>query len=519
MLLFLPLALPFSITVLTLLAWRAPGLRRAISLLGALGLLATGGVILARVLASGPFAEQAGGWPAPFGITLVADGLSAALVALTGLTATLALVFARADVTAEEEHAGFHPLVHAMLAGVCGSFLTGDLFNMYVWFEVMLISTFGLLVIGSGSLDGAMKYVGLNLVGTVAFITGVGLLYGTTGALNMADLHVRLLERADAPVLAAAALLVFAFASKAALAPLHFWLPASYHTPAFVTSALFAALLTKVGVYALLRVFSLVFDTAATPIAGLLLGLALVSMAIGCLGALVMPSIRRVLGFSITASIGAMVLGLAVGTPLALAAAILYLGQDVLVKTGLFLGAGAIARATGSEDLDRSGGLWRSQPLTALLFLVPALALAGMPPFSGFWPKLMLVRATLEAGAGWLTAAVLVMGLLTLIAMARVWADVVWAAAPADATPAPLPAAMRLPLVVLAGLVLAAGIWAGPLVGFAETVAGQILDPTAYIAAVTGGPDGPGAAESAAESAGAVGGALGDASATAGVTP
>lgn len=486
MLLFLPLALPFTTAVVTLLLWRAPRLRRAASLAGALALLATGGVILARVLATGPFAQQAGGWPAPFGITLIADGLSAALVALTGLTATLALVFARADVTAEEEHAGFHPLVHAMLAGISGAFLTGDLFNMYVWFEVMLISTFGLLVIGSGSLDGAMKYVGLNLIGTVAFITGVGLLYGTTGALNMADLHARLAGRADAPVLAAAALLLFAFAAKAALAPLHFWLPASYHTPAFTTSALFAALLTKVGVYALLRVFSLVFDTPGTPIATLLLGLALLSMTVGCLGALVMPSIRRVLGFSITASIGAMVLGLAIGTPLALAAAILYVGQDVLVKAGLFLGAGAIHRATGSEVLARSGGLWRSHPATALLFLVPALALAGMPPFSGFWPKLMLVRATLEAGAGWLAAAVLAMGLLTLVAMARIWAEAVWAAGPADAQARPLPPAMIWPMAALAALVLAAGVWAGPLVGFAEAVAAQILDPAPYIAAVMG---------------------------------
>lgn len=484
MLLFLPLAIPFSTAVLTLLAWRAPRLRRALSLAGALGLLAAGGLILARVAWHGPLAQQAGGWPAPFGITLVADGLSAALVALAGIVAVLALVYARADVTEEEERLGFHPLVHAMLAGVCGAFLTGDIFNMYVWFEVMLISTFGLLVIGQGGLDGATKYVGLNLIGTVAFIAGVGLLYGTTGALNMADLHARLAGRADAPVLAAAAFLVFAFAAKAALAPLHLWLPASYHTPSFTTSALFAALLTKVGVYALIRVFSLVFDPGA--VRPVLLALALASMAIGCAGALVMPSIRRVLGFSVTASIGAMVLGLAIGTPLAIAGAILYVGQDVLVKAALFLGAGAIARATGSEVLARSGGLWRSQPITALLFLVPALALAGMPPFSGFWPKLMLVRAAIEANSGWLAAAVLAMGLLTLIAMARLWAEAVWASA-ADATaPVTTPATMRAPLAILALLILAGGVWAGPLVSFATGLAAQIQDPAAYLAAVLG---------------------------------
>ena len=167
---------------------------------------------------------------------MVADRLSALMVVLVGLVAVAVLVFGLADVTAEEEQNGHHPLTHALLAGICGAFLTGDIFNMYVWFEVMLIASFGLLVIGGGrdELDGAMKYVGLNLIATVAFISGVGLLYGATGALNMADLHARLAGRmGETPILASAAFLIFAFASKAALFPLFFWLPASYHTPSF----------------------------------------------------------------------------------------------------------------------------------------------------------------------------------------------------------------------------------------------------------------------------------------------
>lgn len=489
MLLFWPLALPFVTVVLTLLAWKSPGARRAISLAGAFGLLLVGAVILLRVIDSGPFAQQAGSWAAPYGITLIADGLSATLVFLTGVVAVPAIVFARADTTEQEEHLGFHPLVHAMLAGVCGAFLTGDIFNMYVWFEVMLISTFGLLVIGGGKacLDGAMKYVGLNLIGTVAFIAGVGLLYGTTGSLNMADLHARLLGRADAPVLASAAFLIFAFSAKAALAPLHFWLPASYHTPSFTTSALFSALLTKVGVYALLRTFSLVFDIEGTPIRTTLLIFAIVSMFGGCLGALVMPSVRRVLGFTIIASIGAMVLGLVIGTPLAIAGAVFYVGQDIVVKAGLFFSAGTMRRLTGSELLERSGGLWRSHPVIALLFLIPALALAGMPPFSGFWPKLMLVRASLETNEGWLAFAILAMGLLTLIAVARIWAEVVWAPAHnPEAGNTPLPTAMLLPVATIAVLVVVIGVWAGPLVEGASAVAASIVDPTAYITAVLG---------------------------------
>ncbi|MBA3325138.1 MAG: Na+/H+ antiporter subunit D, partial [Rhodobacteraceae bacterium] len=269
MLLFWPLVIPFATAVLALLAWRSVALQRAVSLLGALLLLGVALAILARVVAGGPFAEQAGGWPAPYGITLVADLLSAVMVALAGLVAVAVVIFGMADVTRAEEHYGHHPLMHAMLAGVCGAFLTGDLFNMYVWFEVMLISSFGLLVIGGGraQLDGAVKYVGLNLIATVAFLSGVGLLYGATGALNMADLHFALQGRAtETPIIASAAFLIFAFGSKAALFPVFFWLPASYHTPSFATSAIFAALLTKVGVYALFRVFTLVYRIEGTPI-------------------------------------------------------------------------------------------------------------------------------------------------------------------------------------------------------------------------------------------------------------
>ncbi len=489
MLLFWPLVIPFATAVATILAWRSRRLQQTLSLAGTLALVASGGIILARVIATGPFAEQAGGWPAPFGITLVADGLSATMVVLAGVVALATVVFGLGDVSEAEERLGHHPLTHAMLAGVSGAFLTGDIFNMYVWFEVMLIATFGLLVVGGGraGLDGATKYVGLNLIGTVAFIAGVGLLYGTAGALNMADLHGRLAGRGgEAAVLASAAFLLFAFGAKAALFPVFFWLPASYHTPSFPTSALFAALLTKVGVYALLRVFTLVYDIDGGILRPLLVWVALLSMATGALGALVMPSIRRVLGFTIISSIGTMVLGIAVGTPLAIAAVVLYLVQDVLVKAGLFLGAGAVARLTGSETLAATGGIWRASPGTALLLLMPLLALAGMPPLSGFWPKLMLVNAFLGESDGWLAAAVLATGFLTLMAVARIWAAAVWAPHPAgeQAVAERLPAAMLVPLLALVAAIVGLGVVAAPFVDGAGAIAAGILDPTAYIVAV-----------------------------------
>jgi multicomponent Na+:H+ antiporter subunit D len=434
---------------------------------------------------------QAGGWPAPFGITLVADGLSAVMLVLSALVALAALVFAMADVTAGEAHQGHHPLTHAMLAGICGAFLTGDIFNMYVWFEVMLISSFGLLVIGGGraQLDGAIKYVGLNLIATVAFLSGVGLLYGATGALNMADLHGRLAGReGETAVIAAAAFLIFAFGSKAALFPVFFWLPASYHTPSFASSALFAALLTKVGVYALIRVFTLVFPTDGTPIQTVLVAAAVLTMVVGALGALSQDSLRRVLGFSVISSVGYMILGLAVATPLAILGALFYLFQDVVVKANLFLSAGAIRRLTGSELFARSGGMWRAHPWVALLFLIPALSLAGVPPFSGFWAKFLLARATLEAGEWGLALAVLAVGLLTLWAMARIWAAMIWAPAHErePAAPGPLPLAMLAPLVVLAAMVVWAGIFAGPFIDASGVIAAGLIDPAAYVAAVLG---------------------------------
>jgi multicomponent Na+:H+ antiporter subunit D len=307
----------------------------------------------------------------------------------------------------------------------------------------------------------------------------------------MADLHSRLAGRGmETPILASAAFLIFAFASKAALFPVFFWLPASYHTPSFATSAIFAALLTKVGVYALIRVFTLVYPVAGTPIQTVLMWAAVLSMVVGALGALAMDTTRRVLGFSIISSIGYMILGLAIATPLALLGAIFYLFQDVVVKANLFLGAGAVRRLGGSERFARSGGLWRARPWFSLLFLFPALSLAGVPPFSGFWAKLLLAKATLDAGRGWLALAVLGVGLLTLIAMARVWNEVFWKSHPdGDAAVAPrLPWQIWSPILAMTLIVVGVGVAAGPFVDLARAICAGIVDPSGYIGAVLGKP-------------------------------
>ena len=301
---------------------------------------------------------------------------------------------------AREAH-GYHPLFHVLLMGVSMAFLTGDLFNLYVAFEVMLMASFVLLSLGGerAQLEGAVKYVTLNLLSSAVFLAAVGVLYGVAGTLNLADLALAV-QRGTAPglVTTLACLFLVAFGIKAAVFPLFFWLPASYHTPPVAVSALFAGLLTKVGVYALVRAFTLVFtgDTALTH--GLILAVAVLTMVTGVLGAAAQFEFRRVLSFHIVSQIGYMVLGLGLFTPLALAGTVFYLIHHIVVKTNLFLVAGIVKRLGGTLDLGSLGGLYRRRPALALLFLVPAFSLAGIPPLSGFWGKLVLVKAGLDSG-------------------------------------------------------------------------------------------------------------------------
>jgi len=492
MMLVWPIALPMITAVLTLVL-RRHAVADWVSLAGAVALLAAGVSLLAQVLEGGPVSAQMGNWAAPFGITLFADILSAAMVVIAGIVAVAVMAYATRDVTRDERDVGFHALSHALLVGVCGAFLTGDIFNLYVWFEVMLISSFGLLVIGGQreQIDAAVKYVGLNLIATLAFLSGVGILYGAAGTLNMADLHLALADRQnETAVLASATMLLFAFGAKAAMFPVFAWLPASYHTPAFATSALFAALLTKVGVYALLRVFTVVYDGSGAFLQPILLIGAVLTMVVGVLGAAAQNDVRRILSFHIISQIGYMVLGLALFTPLAIIGAIFYLFHHIIVKANLFFVAGVIRWKAGSEDLDEIGGLLRASPLLAVLFLIPALSLAGIPPLSGFWAKFIIVQASLEARDWWVALAALAVGLITLFSMTKIWLAAFWKDHP-EIEPQEMPAAPRsmlLPIATLAIMTVIIGIGAGPLYSTAEEAAVTLLDPLAYVEVVLG-PD------------------------------
>ncbi len=488
-----PLLIPFATAVATLLARRTEA-ARWIGLAGS-GLQTAAAVALfATVWAEGRLSAGMGGWAPPVGIALVADTLSALMVLVTAAMGLLVALYATADIAGRHGRAGWHALAQLLIAGATGAFLTGDLFNLYVWFEVMLIASFGLVALGGSraEIDGGVKYVALNLVATLAFLTAVGLLYGLGGTLTMAELPGRLAGAPEGAVAAASLLLFAAFAAKAGLFPLFFWLPAAYHTPPAAVTALFAAILTKVGVYALMRVFPLVFPDG--PALELLLPIAVLTMVVGVIGAAAQTEVHRILAFHIVSQIGYMALGLALGSALALMGAILYMVHNIVVKANLVLIAGVARRLTGSHDLDRSGGLYAAAPGLTLLFLLAALAMAGVPPFSGFWGKLALVQAGAEAEDWIAVAATLGVGLFTLYSMTKIWLKGYLKPHPAGrvralaALPAPARRALVLPVVALTALSLAMGLVPEPFLLVAERAAEDLLDREGYIAAVLGPP-------------------------------
>lgn len=493
LLLALPIFIPLTTAILCLFAYRCPRAQAGLTVVGMTALLAVAVTLLFHVSEHGVLAMQMGNWPAPFGITLVADLLGAIMVVLGGLMGVAVSIYSLVDVDEARKRFGFYPLLNILLMGVSAAFLTGDLFNLFVCFEIMLIASFVLLSLGGqrAQLEGAIKYFVLNLVSSTFFLAGVGILYGITGTLNMADLHVELSGTEDGFLIDSAAMLFLAcFGIKAAVFPFFFWLPAAYHTPPVSVSAIFAGLLTKVGVYALLRTFTLFLSQDFVFIQTLLLVIAATTMVVGVLGAAAQFEVRRILSFHIISQIGYMVMGLALFTPLAIAGSVFYLMHHIIVKTNLFLIGGAIQKVKGSGELTHIGGLYKSYPILAFLFLIPAFSLAGIPPLSGFWSKLILIQAGVEISASGIVFIALAVGLMTLFSMTKIWAEAFWKPQPhppalgAPKGNPPVPMLMMLPIIALAMMTVLIGIYAEPIFELAQRAAEQLLDPSEYIAAV-----------------------------------
>jgi multicomponent K+:H+ antiporter subunit D len=474
-------------------------LARSFSLAGTVVLTAVALGLVVMAAGGDTHVYRLGNWPAPFGIVLVLDRLSALLVLLTAVLALIVLVHAIATGwDARGRH--FHALFQFQLMGICGAFLTGDVFNLFVFFEVLLIASYGLMIHGGGRdrVRAGVQYVVMNLAGSTLFLFALGTLYATTGTLNIADLALKVQTippEEAALVRVAAMLLMIVFAVKAALFPVHFWLPATYSNAPAPVAALFA-IMTKVGAYAILRIHTLVFgpDIAATEgLAGAwLFPAAIVTIAIGALGVLGARRLGPLVAFSAIGSMGTLLVAVAAFSPGATTAALYYAVHSTFAAAALFLVADLVVTRRGADTLvPRAASVQNG--LFAALFFAGAIGMAGMPPLSGFLGKLLVLDALRAPGEmAWAWSAILAGSLLTIVGFARAGSALFWksTAIPvlptvgAHASAIPARPLEILPTAFALGMLAALSVFAGPVTDYLDGTSAQLFDRAGYVGSV-----------------------------------
>ncbi|MFC0359506.1 MULTISPECIES: Na+/H+ antiporter subunit D [Kytococcus] len=496
--------LPLLAAGVTLAAGRHTLVQRIISTAVVAACLAGSVLLLWAADTRGPQVVATGAWVPYEGIVLVVDRLSA-LMLIVGFTIILGVLWysnAEGRESFDQEASGkaplpiFHPSLLVMTAGVATTFVSGDLFHMYVGFEVLLGASFVLLTLGGtvSRVRAGVTYAFVSLLSSTVFLFAVAMVYTATGTVNLAQVSQRMAELPQGTQVMLQALLLVGFAIKAAVFPMSSWLPDSYPTAPAPVTAVFAGLLTKVGVYAMIRTQTLVFPGGI--LHELMLWAALLTMVVGILGAVAQTEVKRMISFTLVSHIGYMLFGLAIGTPAGIAAAIFYVIHHILIQATLFLVTGMVQRRTGVSTLDRLGGLIRTAPWIALLWFVPAMNLAGIPPFSGFIGKVGLMRAAAQIGTPmlWLlVAGSVVTSLLTLYAIAKTWAKSFWGA-PNRAEgmgqqAVPIGPGLFLPTGVLVLVGIGLTVFAGPIYGVSERAAADLVNRSSYVQAVADAAD------------------------------
>ncbi|MEW2474180.1 Na+/H+ antiporter subunit D [Micromonospora gifhornensis] len=493
----LPVLLPLLGAALTLLLANRPLPQRMVSVGCLSATLLVSVLLLMRAYQHGPLVVQIGAWPAPVGIVLVADQLAALMLVVSSAVTLCVLLYSIGQGQGETGESAplaiFHPTYLVLTAGVTNAFLAGDLFNLYVGFEMLLAASFVLITLNGTRLRirTGSTYVVVNVLASMIFLISVGLVYAATGTLNLAHLAARLDALPDEVRLSLQLMLLLAFGIKAAVFPLSAWLPDSYPTAPAPVTAVFAGLLTKVGVYAIIRTQTLLFPGGQA--GTLLLVVAGLTMLVGILGAVAQSDMKRLFSFTLVSHIGYMIFGVGLSTVAGLVGAIFYVVHHITIQTTLFLVAGLVEQRTGSTDLRRLGGLARVAPLLGLLFFVSAMNLAGIPPFSGFLGKLGLLQAGAAVGGAlpWTLVAVgTVTSLLTLYVASRAWSMAFWRVPCVTVnSSAPLPMLTVGATAALVVLGVALTVAAGPLFDVTTGAAVDLRERTPYIHAVLpGGP-------------------------------
>ncbi|WP_096188319.1 Na+/H+ antiporter subunit D [Evansella halocellulosilytica] len=485
----LPILIPFIMGVVLIFFKNHTVIQRYISAITAIAILAASSYVTMLTYQDGIMTLELGNWPAPFGIVLVSDLFAGLMLILASIVGVACLFFAFQTIHEKREKNYFYPFYFFLLTGVNGAFLTGDLFNLFVFFEVMLIASYILIVIGGTKyqLRESFKYVVINIVASAFFVIGVAYLYSVTGTLNFAHLAERVAEVEQTGVLNVIAILfLLVFGMKGALFPLYFWLPKSYYGPPAAIAALFGGLLTKVGIYAIIRSFTLIFTHNPDFTHNIILALAGATMFFGVLGAVSQFDFKRILSYHIISQVGYMVMGLGLYSPLAIAGAIYYIAHHIIVKSALFLFAGATQKITGTTDLKKMSGLLKTHPALGWLFFISAISLAGIPPLSGFFSKFALILSGIEQERYFIVFISLVVGLLTLFSMMKIFIYVFWGkpSLNEEETKKVKLAPLLLPVVPLVALTIVMGLAAEPIFTFSEEIAEQILDPQIYINSV-----------------------------------
>lgn len=498
----LPVVLPLVGAGITIAVGRHTRTQRTVSVTVLTVVLAVAGALLWAADNVGPQVVEVGGWPAPLGIVLVVDRLAALMLVVSTVVILAVLLYSigQGHSSFDDESDGeaplpiFHPTMMVLAAGVSTTFISGDLFHIYVGFEMLLMASFVLLTLGGTPprVRAGVTYVFVSMLSSVVFLVAIALVYAATGTVNLAQLAGRLDALPDGTRLALQVMLLLGFAIKAAVFPMSAWLPDSYPTAPAPVTAVFAGLLTKVGIYTIIRTQTLLFPGGR--LTDLLLWASLLTMLFGILGAVAQDNIKRMLSFTLVSHIGYMTFGIAIGSVAGFSAAVFYVVHHITIQTTLFLVAGLIERRGGSLAISELGGLARAAPLLGILFFIPAMNLAGIPPFSGFLGKVGLIEA--GASAGTPLAYVLIAGsvatsLLTLYAMSRVWGRAFWGA-PTEAVARParadrggaLFAGIAAPTAALVAVGLAITVVAGPLYGITDRAASDMLQRTPYVRSV-----------------------------------
>ncbi|MCQ6276519.1 Na+/H+ antiporter subunit D [Bacillus sp. V3B] len=486
--LILPIIVPLLTGILLLFLARHITAQRWVSALSSLVTVIISVLLVQKVHLDGVQTLNLGSWEAPFGITLVSDMLSALLVLTTSIVAFACIIHSFSSIGKDREKFYYYALVQFLIVGVNGAFTTGDIFNLFVFFEVMLMSSYVLLVLGGTKIQlrETIKYILVNVISSALFVVAVGYLYSVIGSLNMAHISSRISEAGQTGIITTIAIMfLIVFGLKGAIFPLFFWLPGSYYAPPAPVMALFGALLTKVGVYSIMRTYSLFFHQDQGFTHQVLSVLALLTIVFGVIGAIAYSDIKKIVIYNIIAAVGVILFGFAVMSPDSLSGSIYYIVHDMIIKAALFLLIGIIIKITGTSDLNQFSGLIKRYPGLAWTFFLAAVSLAGIPPLSGFFGKLLIIQGGFSEGFYWGAVIVLLSSLLILFSIMKIFINGFWG------TPRSYQGEDKVPVktlliapIILVILSVLMGVGSETIYPYISQATDTLLNPDIYIDAV-----------------------------------